>query len=216
MFNQTTKSSQRSDKQCYITIVLDFGCSVVGAEDYKFDTQICSPFQIVCTEPIFCAGGFFIPHLELVTIFAVFEELISSVQNHLIMFVVHTMFRFRDEPSHLCKYRFVSCNPHQGSTRYDAVSLRCLSAIFSLTLHSFGNIIQRQSDPTSKSLLGILRDLRIIVDVLANMNQSSRRSCVEDLAWGDFPNACAARPCHVVTFPLFSGSARDQCDGDVR
>jgi hypothetical protein len=58
---------------------------------------------------------------------------------------------------------------------------------FFLTLHSFGDQIQQHSDPSSKSLLGILRDLRIITDVLANMNQSR----VEVFAWGDFPNACA-------------------------
>jgi hypothetical protein len=51
-----------------------------------------------------------------------------------------------------------------------------------LTSRSFGDKIQRHSDPTSKSLLGILRDLRIIVDVLANINQSSRRSRVEVFA----------------------------------
>jgi hypothetical protein len=61
--------------------------------------------------------------------------------------------------------------------------LAMLECNFILTLRSFGD---KNSDPTSKSLLGILRDL---VDVLANMNQSWRRSRVEVL-W-DFPNACA-------------------------
>jgi hypothetical protein len=40
-----------------------------------------------------------------------------------------------------------------------------------------------------RNLYWALHDLRIIVDVLANMNQSSHRSRVEVLAWGDFPNA---------------------------
>jgi hypothetical protein len=113
--------------------------------------------------------------------------------------------------------------PPQGSTRCDAASWRCLSVIFSLTLHSFGDKIPRHSDPTSKSLLGIIawptnhrrclgehesilasitcrslsvrgfpkRMRRPYCHVVANMNQSSRRSRVEVLAWGDFPNACA-------------------------
>jgi hypothetical protein len=92
-----------------------------------------------------------------------------------------------------CKYQFVSCTwpPPQGSTRCDAAaSWRCFSVIF-FSLRSFGDKIQRHSEPTSKSLLCILHDLRILVDVLANINQSSCRSRVEVLARGDFPNACA-------------------------
>jgi hypothetical protein len=92
----------------------------------------------------------------------------------------------------VCKYQSYLVPPSspQGSTRYDAVSLRYLSVIF-FSLCVVGDKTQRHSDPMSKSLLGILRDLRIIVEVLANMNQSSRRWRVEVLAWGDFPNACA-------------------------
>jgi hypothetical protein len=59
--------------------------------------------------------------------------------------------------------------PPQGSTRYDAVSLRCV-IFFSLC---------------------VALAIKLNGDVLANMNQSSRRSRVEVLAWGDFPNACA-------------------------
>jgi hypothetical protein len=76
----------------------------------------------------------------------------------------------------------------QDMTQYFFTVLRCN---FFVTLRSFGDQIQRHSDPTSKSLLGILRDLRIIVDVLANMNQSSHRSHVEILTWGDFRWAVA-------------------------
>jgi hypothetical protein len=86
-----------------------------------------------------------------------------------------------------------------------------LECNFFLTLRSFGDKIQRHSDPTSKSLLSILRDL-IIVDVLANMNQSSRRSC-RSLSVRGFPKRMRRPYCHVVTFPPFSGSARGRCDG---
>jgi hypothetical protein len=72
------------------------------------------------------------------------------------------------------KYKFVSCIP---SSRVDKIQRRIFAMLkcnFVPTLRSFGDKIQGHSDPTLKSLLGILRDLRIIVDVLANMNQSSR------------------------------------------
>jgi hypothetical protein len=74
-------------------------------------------------------------------------------------------------------------------------------------IHEFK--IQWHSDPTSKSLLGILHDLCESSSMSWRTWINPRIDTCRSLSVRGFPKRMR-RPCHIVTFP---GSARDQCDG---